>query len=36
MQLLHLAAADLLWILLVLMTAEAMTTARRNSPSVIL
>jgi heme A synthase len=36
MQLVHLAAADLLWILLVLMTAEAITTARRSSPSAIL
>jgi heme A synthase len=33
MQLVHLAAADLLWILLVLMTAEAMTSARRSSLS---
>ena len=35
MQLVHLAAADLLWILLVLMTAEAITTARRSPPSAI-
>ena len=33
MQLVHLGAADLLWILLVLMTAEALTSARADSPS---
>jgi len=33
MQLLHLGAADLLWIFLVLMTAEALTTARGTSRS---
>jgi heme A synthase len=33
MQLVHLAAADLLWIVLVLMTAEALTTAREASPA---
>jgi len=32
MQLAHLAVADLLWILLVLMTAEALTTAEGDSP----
>jgi heme A synthase len=33
MQLVHLGAADLLWIFLVLMAAEALTTARGHSPS---
>jgi len=32
MQLVHLAVADLLWILLVLMTAEALASARRMAP----
>jgi heme A synthase len=36
LQLLHLGAADLLWIFLVLMTAEALTTARGTSPSAML
>ena len=36
MQLVHLAAADLLWIFLVLMAAEALTTAREHSPSAML
>jgi heme A synthase len=33
LQLLHLGAADLLWILLMLMTAEALTSAREAAPS---
>jgi len=36
MQLVHLAAADLLWIFLVLMAAEALTTARGSTPSAML
>jgi heme A synthase len=36
LQLLHLGAADLLWVFLVLMTAEALTTARGTSPSAML
>jgi hypothetical protein len=36
MQLVHLGVADLLWILLVLMTAEALVPARESSPSAIL
>jgi len=36
MQLVHLGAADLLWIFLVLMTAEALTTDRGSSPSAMI
>ncbi len=36
MQLVHLAVADVLWILLVLMSAEALTSARGSSPSAML
>ena len=36
MQLVHLAAADLLWIFLVLMAAEALTAPRGHSPSAML
>jgi heme A synthase len=36
MQLVHLAAADLLWIFLVLMTVEALTPARGSSPSALI
>jgi heme A synthase len=36
LQLVHLGAADLLWILLVLMTAEALTPARGSSPTAML
>jgi heme A synthase len=36
MQLVHLAAADVLWIFLVLMAAEALTTARGSTPSAML
>lgn len=35
MQLVHLAVADVLWILLVLMSVEALTSARDSSPSVL-
>lgn len=36
LQLVHLGAADLLWILLVLMTLEALTPARGSSPSAMI